>query len=202
MTTIEIDLTYYERVACCILGTASVLLEDAGLPVPARAAIVDAGQLGNPSCCEALLVTPGRSLSRLEDGRKCGPKEKIVEWELRIFRDACTAEHECGEEGESNCFDLGGWCPGDPFPEQPEDACTPLGREWSRRLRLADRALLESPLFAAEVDACLCAVELFGCDSICSLSCATPTEWYETARSSGGGCAGSILKFRTHTIGA
>ena len=198
------DLTYYERVACCILSTAKAVLEDHGLPIPARAEIADTGALGNPACCDALLVTRGKSKRNTAvSATNCGPQDKIVEWELRIVRTACQHQPECGTETETNCFDLDGWCPGDPFPvEHLDDACNTAGREWSRRLRAADRALLESDYFAAEIDHCLCAPELFQCDTVCDLSCSKPTEWYETEHMTGGGCAGSKIKIRTHTLGA
>lgn len=199
MTT---DLTYYERVACCILETATVLLEDTGLPVPARRAIVDTGPLGTPACCDALLVTRGKSRANLNGRDHCGPVDKIVDWEVRIFRGACQTEPACDDPNEPTCFDLDGWCPGDPWPDQPLDPCEPLGRAWARRLRSADRALLESQRFTTEIDACLCATELFGCETVCQMNCSTPTEWFETDHKTGGGCAGSIIKIRTHTIGA
>lgn len=199
------DLWYYGRVECCILWSAVGVLEACGLPVPARVEGVYSGQLGDPSCCDALIVTAGTSRNNpavSATKRGCGPLDKVVEWEVRIFRDACQTEPECGDPlGSPSCVEFVG-CPGESWPAPPDlDPCDPLSRGWQQALMKADRQALESGL-AAQVDDCLCqSSAVFDCGGDgCLFVCDQPTTWLGSQRVSGGGCGGTILKFQTHTI--
>lgn len=194
------DLYYYHRVGCCILNAAIDVLSKAGLPIPARRDQVYSGKFGDPTCCDALLVTLGNSRPNPRARTpRCGPLDKITEWEVRIFRDACPVDPEC-DANPVDCRDLV-LCPTAPWPEPPElDPCAPASRAYQQALIYADRAALEQGLSAA-IDACLCDREQFDCDEPCLYDCSDPTIWTSTTRATGGGCAGSILKFETHTIG-
>ena len=193
------DLWYYQRVACCVLAAATEALEDAGLPVPARREYVQFGQLGNPVCCDALLVSRGPSRPNLLGRKGCAPVDRVTEWRVRIFRPVCQVEPECGAT-TVDCFEIP-LCPGDPWNGGvPSDPCSPLGRAETQALLDADQAVLEHQL-PKLIDRCMCDTGRFpNCDQGCGFGCSDPTSWLSTEAVSGGGCAGSIIKVETRTI--
>ncbi len=130
---------------------------------------------------------------------RCGPLDRIIEWEVRIFRDVCQTQPDCGYEAEP-CPAVN-LCPGEPWPTDIEmDGCEPLSRAWQQALLFADRAALEQGL-AKAIDECICQAVSPDCDSPCGYTCSEKTKWTRTVPSSGGGCAGSVLYLETHTIG-
>ncbi len=186
------DLSFYAHIECCLLSAAEATLESYGLPAPGRVEGVWFGVKGDPACCDALVVSVGAS--RPASQGACHPAARVIDWEVRITRSVCQTDPECGEEPADCSENL--LCPGDVWPETVPDGCETSGRQAQRRLLMADRTALETHL-AGQAKCCVnenrwrdCGCQ-FACDEVL---------WQRSEPISGGGCAGTLLRFQTSTV--
>lgn len=196
------DLTFYSRLECCILGSAQAVLEGVGLPVPSRVEGVYSGVKGDPDCCDSLIVSleSSSSVLRTEDPRSgCHPNKRAITWEVRITRQVCDQQPDCDQQVEDCTGVL--LCPGEPWPDNTPDPCRPAGRAATRALVYADRQALERAL-ASTVKTCLCDPASYpdACNIECPYTCDS-VQWIGTRRLTGGGCAGSIITLRVDVTG-
>lgn len=198
----HIDLSMYQRIGCCILGSAAGILHAHGLPVPARTALRYHGKYGDPTCCDALLVTLGNSKPN-RTNKECGPLDRVITWEVRIFRDVCQVEPDkCKDSDDLDLTGCGAaWlCPGEEWPEdQVPGGCGVLDPWVEHALLMADRHALEA-LLAEQIKCCLNEIDFSDCGDPCNFRC-SEVRWIGSARKTGGGCAGTVLTFETDTIG-
>ena len=194
-----VDLGFYRHIQCCILDAAKTVLVSNGLPVPERSDIVYSGVLGDPNCCDALLVTIGdTTVNPKWQATGClGPQQMFVDFEVRIFRDNCPAHpvaEACTKHVDGDC---GNWvpCPGEPLLI-PDDPCERQERSWQETLIAADRYALETSL-ADAVKGCLCEPRCEG--QPCPWSC--DRVLFMKSKKATGACGGTIITLRVEVTG-
>ena len=201
-----IDPQWPQRMACCFLDSAAVLLEDYGIPAPERIEFLQHRFDVFPDCCSALLLRDVSVTNTTPDDDDCGISQCEITWELQYTQCVTVRDPKCLEAGDcdvqsGDCRDVLRCPPTDTAHVFECEPCKAQTKAEETDIISSARWVLTKCL-ADEVKKCLCDPNSMPYPDECVDECG-PSSHCQYLRLQnvtmvdGGGCAGFLMRFQS-----